>query len=79
MTATIHRIPNYQHEGQPMRSYRDSMAYQRSNGMRPDGSRPRWPLTVEDYPSLPEAHANVAAKAAKRTMERRVSGSRGVR
>lgn len=34
------------------RSYRDSIAYQRSNRMRPDGSGPVFPWRVEDMPTV---------------------------
>jgi hypothetical protein len=58
-----------------MASYRDSIAYQRSNRLRHDG-RPLWPVTVEDYPSLPEAHRRVAEREKAKKLARRVQATR---
>ncbi|UIJ43756.1 hypothetical protein LZK98_11705 [Sphingomonas cannabina] len=44
-----------------MADYRNSIAFQRSQRLRADGS-PSWPITVADWPSLPEAHARVAQR-----------------
>lgn len=57
-----------------MKSYRDSAAYKRSNKLRPDG-RPKWPLTTEDIPSLPEAHEAVGRRAAERRLNRLTKAS----
>lgn len=36
----------------PVKSYKDSVAYQRSNRQRVGEARPVWPLTADDIPSL---------------------------
>jgi len=39
----------------PVKSYKDSVAYQRSNRQRVGEARPVWPLTADDIPSLGDA------------------------